>query len=98
MQNNNLNKNLHKPDNLQELDQMKANEKWRKTQSFEDEHYLENSEDSEDSENASEKVNAFGAPLLGDSRDLFRPAAKDIPAQPGVYKWRDADAVSYTHL
>ena len=27
----------------------------------------------------------------GDSRDLFRPAAKDIPAQPGVYKWRDAD-------
>ncbi|RFT41245.1 excinuclease ABC subunit C, partial [Bifidobacteriaceae bacterium NR003] len=94
MQNNNLNKNLHKPDNLQEFDQMKANEKWRKTQSFEDEHYLENSEyseDSENSENASEKVNAFGAPLLGDSRDLFRPAAKDIPAQPGVYKWRDAD-------
>ena len=34
-------------------------------------------------------VNAFGAPLLGDSRDLFRPASQDIPAKPGVYKWRD---------
>lgn len=97
MQNNNLNKNSHKQDNLQELDQMKANKKWRKTQSFEDEQYFEDledseySENSEDPENAIEKLNAFGAPLLGDSRDLFRPAAKDIPAQPGVYKWRDAD-------
>lgn len=30
-----------------------------------------------------------GAPLLGDSRDGFRPKSSDIPAQPGVYKWRD---------
>ena len=36
-------------------------------------------------------TNSNGAPLLGDSRDLFRPKASDIPAQPGVYKWRDAD-------
>ncbi len=36
-------------------------------------------------------VNANGAPLLGDSRDLFRPKTSDIPAQPGVYKWRDGD-------
>lgn len=33
--------------------------------------------------------NNFGAPLLGDSRDLFRPKTSDIPNQPGVYKWRD---------
>ena len=38
-----------------------------------------------------EDVNANGAPLLGDSRDLFRPKTGDIPAQPGVYKWRDGD-------
>ena len=36
-------------------------------------------------------VNANGASLLGDSRDLFRPKTGDIPAQPGVYKWRDAE-------
>ncbi len=36
-------------------------------------------------------VNRNGAPLLGDSRDLFRPKASDIPARPGVYKWRDAE-------
>lgn len=36
-------------------------------------------------------VNANGAPLLGDSRDLFRPKTGDIPAEPGVYKWRDGD-------
>lgn len=35
--------------------------------------------------------NANGVPLLGDSRDGFRPKASDIPAQPGVYKWRDAE-------
>ncbi|MGO1346234.1 MAG: GIY-YIG nuclease family protein, partial [Bifidobacterium psychraerophilum] len=35
--------------------------------------------------------NANGAPLLGDSRDGFRPKSSDIPAQPGVYKWRDAE-------
>ncbi|WEV71687.1 excinuclease ABC subunit UvrC [Bifidobacterium sp. ESL0790] len=28
---------------------------------------------------------------LGDTRDLFRPATKDIPTDPGVYKWRDGD-------
>lgn len=28
-------------------------------------------------------------PLLGDSRDAFRPRSRDIPALPGVYKWRD---------
>ena len=36
-------------------------------------------------------VNKNGAPLLGDSRDLFRPKTSDIPAQPGVYKWRDGE-------
>ncbi|MDU6641292.1 MAG: GIY-YIG nuclease family protein, partial [Alloscardovia omnicolens] len=46
------------------------------------------------SEHASEQstgVNANGAPLLGDTRDLFRPRTSDIPANPGVYKWRDED-------
>ncbi len=36
-------------------------------------------------------VNRNGAPLLGDSRDLFRPKTSDIPTQPGVYKWRDGE-------
>ncbi|KAB5608348.1 excinuclease ABC subunit UvrC [Bifidobacterium jacchi] len=36
-------------------------------------------------------VNRNGAPLLGDTRDLFRPKSGDIPAQPGVYKWRDGE-------
>ncbi|NMM99795.1 excinuclease ABC subunit C [Bifidobacterium sp. DSM 109958] len=36
-------------------------------------------------------VNRNGAPLLGDTRDLFRPRTGDIPAQPGVYKWRDGE-------
>lgn len=36
-------------------------------------------------------TNVNGAPLLGDSRDLFRPKTGDIPAQPGVYKWRDGE-------
>ena len=40
---------------------------------------------------ASRGVNANGAPLLGDSRDLFRPKTGDIPAEPGVYKWRDSE-------
>nr|WP_223848141.1 excinuclease ABC subunit UvrC [Bifidobacterium tissieri] len=40
---------------------------------------------------AGESINVNGAPLLGDSRDLFRPKTGDIPAQPGVYKWRDAE-------
>ncbi|MEE8666483.1 MAG: excinuclease ABC subunit UvrC [Bifidobacterium mongoliense] len=31
------------------------------------------------------------AKQLGDSRDLFRPKTGDIPAKPGVYKWRDAE-------
>lgn len=34
-------------------------------------------------------VGAKGAPLLGDTRDGFRPKTSDIPAKPGVYKWRD---------
>lgn len=42
-----------------------------------------------EAEGTSAKVNANGAPLLGDSRDLFRPKTSDIPAKPGVYKWRD---------
>nr|WP_231129351.1 excinuclease ABC subunit UvrC [Bifidobacterium choloepi] len=29
--------------------------------------------------------------MLGDSRDLFRPKTSDIPAEPGVYKWRDGE-------
>ncbi|MFT9243244.1 MAG: excinuclease ABC subunit UvrC [Bifidobacterium aquikefiri] len=37
------------------------------------------------------KVNKNGAPLLGDTRDLFRPKTSDIPNQPGVYKWRDGE-------
>ncbi|MBT1180946.1 excinuclease ABC subunit UvrC [Bifidobacterium sp. CP2] len=40
---------------------------------------------------AADKVNRNGAPLLGDSRDLFRPKTSDIPASPGVYKWRDGE-------
>lgn len=41
--------------------------------------------------NAQTKVNKNGAPLLGDTRDLFRPKTSDIPAKPGVYKWRDGE-------
>ncbi len=37
------------------------------------------------------ETNANGAPLLGDSRDLFRPKTSDIPTEPGVYKWRDGE-------
>lgn len=37
------------------------------------------------------EVNVNGAPLLRDTRDLFRPKAGDIPAKPGVYKWRDGE-------
>ena len=40
---------------------------------------------------AAAKVNVNGAPLLGDTRDLFRPKTSDIPAKPGVYKWRDGE-------
>ena len=36
-------------------------------------------------------TNINGAPLLGDSRDLFRPKTSDIPTSPGVYKWRDGE-------
>jgi excinuclease ABC subunit C len=31
------------------------------------------------------------AKQLGDSRDLFRPKTGEIPAEPGVYKWRDGE-------
>ena len=44
-----------------------------------------------DASDAVAKVNRNGAPLLGDSRDLFRPKTSDIPAKPGVYKWRDGE-------
>lgn len=44
-----------------------------------------------DGQGAGAGVNANGAPLLGDSRDLFRPKTSDIPARPGVYKWRDGE-------
>ena len=37
------------------------------------------------------ETNKNGAPLLGDSRDLFRPKSADIPTEPGVYKWRDGE-------
>ena len=37
------------------------------------------------------ETNTNGAPLLGDSRDLFRPKTSDIPTEPGVYKWRDGE-------
>ena len=40
---------------------------------------------------AATEVNVNGAPLLGDTRDLFRPKTSDIPAKPGVYKWRDGE-------
>ena len=36
-------------------------------------------------------LNRNGEPLLGDTRDLFRPNTSDIPTNPGVYKWRDAN-------
>lgn len=42
-------------------------------------------------EDGSAGLNKNGAPLLGDTRDGFRPKTSDIPAQPGVYKWRDGD-------
>ncbi|KFI46702.1 excinuclease ABC subunit C [Bifidobacterium bohemicum] len=32
-----------------------------------------------------------GTHNLGDTRDLFIPATGDIPANPGVYKWRDGN-------
>lgn len=69
---------------LQEENQTQNNENWHKTKSS-IENQLTKVEENETG------VNALGAPLLGDTRDLFRPAAKDIPAQPGVYKWRDED-------
>ena len=40
---------------------------------------------------AAAEVNVNGAPLLDDTRDLFRPKTSDIPAKPGVYKWRDGE-------
>lgn len=42
-----------------------------------------------DGDGGRQAVNRNGAPLLGDTRDLFRPKTGDIPAKPGVYKWRD---------
>lgn len=60
-------------------------------------HWRKTSKNNSDSQNNHSDVqnidgfNSLGAPLLGDSRDLFRPASRDIPAQPGVYKWRDGE-------
>lgn len=69
---------------LQEENRTQNNENWLKTKSS-----IENQLTKvEENENG---INAFGAPLLGDTRDLLRPASKDIPAKPGVYKWRDGD-------
>lgn len=45
---------------------------------------------------AERRVIRLGLTPLGDSRDAFRPRPCDIPALPGVYKWRDAqDRVIY---
>lgn len=54
---------------------------WRRTAQALEEHYTSPEYEGE--------VNSNGAPLLHDSRDLFRPKTSDIPTQPGVYKWRD---------
>ena len=78
MESNNT-KYLQKSSDLQEENQTQNNENWHKTKSA-----IVN-QLSEEEQNES-GVNALGAPLLGDNRDLFRPASKDIPAQPGVYK------------
>lgn len=40
-------------------------------------------------------VNKNGAPLLGDSRDLFRPKTSDIPAQPGAISGETVKAGSF---
>lgn len=83
MESNNT-KYLQKSSDLQEENQTQNNENWHKTKSA----IVNQLNEEEQNKNG---VNALGAPLLGDTRDLFRPASKDIPAQPGVYKWRDAD-------
>ncbi|KFI92225.1 excinuclease ABC subunit C [Bifidobacterium saguini DSM 23967] len=64
-------------------------DEWRKTASA---LIAESTTSSAASGNGAEaQVNVNGAPLLGDSRDLFRPKTSDIPAKPGVYKWRDGE-------
>ena len=85
MQDNNSRENSYQLASRHEQNRIQTPQKWHKTKVMEDKQLLE------DSEVDSKKVNAFGAPLLGDSRDLFRPASQDIPAQPGVYKWRDGE-------
>ena len=62
-------------------------EVWRKTADS----LREASEQNSDIHLEGRGVNRNGAPLLGDTRDLFRPKTSDIPAQPGVYKWRDGE-------
>ena len=62
-------------------------EVWRKTADS----LREASEQNSDIHPEGRGVNRNGAPLLGDTRDLFRPKTSDIPAQPGVYKWRDGE-------
>ena len=60
-------------------------EEWRKTASS----LMMDGADAYESGDSA--VNKNGAPLLGDTRDLFRPKTSDIPAKPGVYKWRDGE-------
>lgn len=62
-------------------------DEWRKTAAA----LMSQRPQSDTSGAADVKVNVNGAPLLGDSRDLFRPKTSDIPARPGVYKWRDGE-------
>ena len=63
-----------------------APETWRKTAEG-----LRDAQGAGDGSDGRGDVNVNGAPLLGDSRDLFRPRTGDIPALPGVYKWRDGE-------
>ena len=65
-------------------------DEWRKTASA----LLSSAADAAgdaDADGTSAGLNHNGAPLPGDSRDAFRPKASDIPAKPGVYKWRDGE-------
>lgn len=83
MNNANIVENRQNENNLQDDDKLSKNSEWVKTNSNIDNSFSEEENNS--------VLNSFGAPLLGDTRDLFRPAAKDIPSQPGVYKWRDSE-------
>ncbi|MBT1175340.1 excinuclease ABC subunit UvrC [Bifidobacterium sp. LC6] len=64
-------------------------DEWRKTASALMSEHANN--DAAPGNGGAANVNVNGAPLLGDTRDLFRPKTSDIPAKPGVYKWRDGE-------